>query len=191
VAGSAFQLAQLELLFANLLAVFPLTAATIARVLGKRLVESYYRALANLGPLSRASLRSPLSVSDTLNPYICQWIDEEPDLSPWQRRLLTGTLRYEAIRVGFMAAAERELPDLVLRESNWVAFNTDVDVVFLIQLLADGEELAPGVCKNEYVIFTRNSAGTVRGFALGEQSMERLRTGDPELVRMLEERAAA
>jgi hypothetical protein len=83
------------------------------------------------------------------------------------------------------------VPDLVLRQPNLIAFRSTVNIVELIRSLANGDELTPRICNAGYVIFTRNDAGTVRGFALGERPMERLRSGDPELVRIVEEKAAA
>jgi len=186
LAGSAFQLAQLELLFANLLAVFPITAAALAVIYRDQLVSAYYRALAQQGPISRADLVSALSVRDTLVPYLSAWIAQDGELAQWQRRLLSGVLLYEQVRIGFMARLDGACADAIASGASWAVFATAIDVVELLRRLAAGLELTSELCADGYIAMSRRDDGATRGFALDERSIERLRQGDPELLSIFE-----
>jgi radical SAM superfamily enzyme YgiQ (UPF0313 family) len=186
VAGSAFQLAQLELLFANMLGTLSITSATLGVIYRDRLVPAYYKALARLGPISRADLASAVSVRDALVPYLQSWVAHDDELSQWQRDLLNGILLYEEVRIGFMAGAEDAYTNAVASGASWAVFTTAIDVVELLRRLAAGLELTPDLCSNGHVAMSRRGDGAVRGFALGERSIERLRQGDSELLSILE-----
>lgn len=191
LAGSSYELAQLELLFANLLATFPVTAGALATVYGNQLVSAYCQALARQGPISRATLHSPLNVRAVLAPYISEWITCDSKLVEWQRMLLAGAVSYERVRIGFMLQADNCSAEAALSGSNWIAFETAIDIVALLRCLAEGVDLTPALCRDGYVVLTRDERGAVRGFALGGQTIERLRRGDRELLGIVEGRQAA
>jgi hypothetical protein len=188
LAGSAFQLAQLELLFANMLAVFPITMGTLTTTYRHRLVTSYYKALAEHGPISRADLVSALSVRDTLEPFLSSWIARDRELNDWEGVLLNSSLSYEHSRIGFMA--NETYTDAVASGDRWAVFRTAINVSKLVERLAAGEELTSDLRVDGYVALTRSEDGAIRGFGLLEKSLERLRKGDPELLSILENRAA-
>jgi radical SAM superfamily enzyme YgiQ (UPF0313 family) len=188
LAGSAFQLAQLELLFANVLAVFPITMGTLTTTYRQRLVTSYYKALAEHGPISRADLVSALSVRDTLEPFLSSWIARDRELNDWESVLLNSSLSYEHSRIGFMA--NETCTDAVASGDRWAVFRTAINVSKLVERLAAGEELTSDLRGDGYVALTRSEDGAIRGFGLLEKSLERLRKGDPELLSILENRAA-
>ena len=152
--------------------------------------QLYYKALDKQGPISRKNLVSALSVRDVLVPYLSAWIAEDEDLQGWQRVLLNGALSYEHVRIGFMAMVDDGSANAVAAGANWAAFRTAIDVVEVLKRLAAGLELTPDLCVEGYVAMNRNDDGAVRGFGLGERSLERLRKGDQELLSILENRAA-
>lgn len=191
LAGSSYELAQLELLFANLLAEFPITTGVLAKVHGDQLVSAYYRALARQGPISRATLHSPLDVRDTLVPYLSEWIAHDMTLADWQATLLAAALSYERIRIGFMLHAKDSSADAIATGPNWIAFTTAVDIVGLLRCLGEDLILTPAFCQHGYVVMTQDDQGAVRGFAFGDRSMERLRRHDPELLNIFENREVA
>jgi radical SAM superfamily enzyme YgiQ (UPF0313 family) len=186
LAGSALQVAQLELLFANMLAVFPVTAALLGAIHGNRLVSAYYRALAVQGPISRADLDNAIGVRDTLVPYLAAWVTNDSELGEWQRTLLNGALSYERDRVGFMAGASDKSENEVVKGNSWTVFKTAVDVVELLRRLAAGSELTVELGRDGYVAMTRGAEGAVRGFGLDMKALARLQQGDRELLEVLE-----
>ncbi len=186
-AGSSFQMAQLELLFANLLAILPITAAALASIYGERLVAAHCDALMAQGAISRADLSTALGVRDTLAPYIAAWVARDDSLKEWQRVLLQGILAYERARIGFMATAgDESQATMVASGSNWTVFPAAINVAEILRKLADGQELTPDLCADGYIALSRNENGAVRGFSFGGDSMSRLRQRDPEILSILE-----
>ena len=190
-AGSPFQMAQLELLFANLLAILPVTAAALASIYDDRLVAVHDKILAAQGPISRADLASALSVRDTLVPYVDNWVSCDESLECWQRELLQGILAYEHARVGFMAGAENgeQFPALSSGR-HWTTFSTNIDVAKLLSKLADGFNLTPDLCVQGHIALSRSENGATRGFSFDDEFMTRLQRRDPEIVAVMEEAIA-
>jgi len=189
VAGSAFQLAQLELLFANMLAMFPITVAALAAVYRDRLVDAYYGTLAEQGPISRAELHSAMSVQGALVPYLSTWIAHDERLKAWERSLLQGILSYEKNRIEFMAVRDGAA-HAVASGPNWIVFTTAIDVVEVLRRLAEGLDLTSDLVRNGYVALSRSDNGAVSGYAIGERLVDRLLQGDPAVFSMLESSAA-
>jgi hypothetical protein len=185
-AGSAFQLAQVELLFANLLSALPVTTAALGRIYGDRLMAAYYKDLARQGPVSRAALHSRRSVYETLAPYLRGWIANAEDLDDWQRVLLMGALAYELARNAFMAGEEDGSADAIVSGDGWSVFPIPINVVELLARLSNGLELSSDLCVSGYTAMKRSADGAVRGFALRESSMERARAHDAGLLALLE-----
>ncbi|HZS54316.1 MAG TPA: radical SAM protein [Bryobacteraceae bacterium] len=189
-AGSPVQLAQLELFFANALTMLPVTTAVLGRIYGNKLVDSYYKALEEQGPVSRADFHSAVSLRATLVPYILRWLESDNQLHKWQRDLLRGVILYERIRIGFMAQADDAYRDAVLSSRDWGVFTLPIDIAELLKRLTTGAELTSDLCTKRAIALTRKDIGIARGFALSEQSVERLRQGDPDLLAALEKETA-
>ena len=152
-AGSALELAQLELTFANALAVIPVTTGLLSTIYGKGLASAYYRALGELGSVSREYFDSPMNIRDLLVPYVSDWVDGDNTLEDWQRSLVVGTLAYESVRVAFMAGADDDMA-AIATGSNWSVFEITIDVVDLLGRLAAGADVTPDLQRNGYVALT-------------------------------------
>lgn len=190
LAGSALELAQLELTFANALTVIPVTTGLLSRIYRERLASAYYRALDMRGSVSREYFDSPMNIRDVLVPYISAWVDADETLEDWQRSLVVGTLAYESVRVAFMAGADDDLA-AVVTGTNWSVFETTIDVVDLLGRLAAGADVTADLQRNGYIALTRLANGAVRGFALTREALGRLQRGDREILAALESRELA
>lgn len=108
-------------------------------------------------------------------------MEHDAGLEDWERELLRGVLSYERIRIGFMAQAEDALSEASFSDTNWGVFTMSVDIPDLLQRLGTGACLGPELCRKSTIALSRTGTGLARGFALTEQSMERLRRHDPEM----------
>jgi hypothetical protein len=185
LAGSPYQLAQLELFFANMLAIMPITTAVLGSVYGEKLAESYYRALDAAGPLARDNLDTAHNVRAALTPFVEAWVASDEGLAQWQRALLQGTLAYECARIGFITGADHGEAALVGVGADWAVFAVTVDVVRLLQRLAAGDVLSADLHENGHVALSRHAEGAVRGFALTPSFVSRIRGEDTEAIAAL------
>ena len=184
-AGSAFQLAQLELFCSRAIATIPLCLGALAALYGDDVAHAFYRALDLHGPLSREDLDSAAHVLARLVPFVHGWI-EDGDLAPWQRALVAGVLDYERARGCFISGGGLDGTDVVAAGAGWTAFATAVDVGELVERLASGAPLSGELVRDGCVALTRADGGTVRGFVVSAAATARLREGDPRLVMRLE-----
>jgi hypothetical protein len=182
LSGSQYQLAQLELFFAHMLEVLPVTMATLAASYGDQLVLSWYAALEAAGPLTRDDLDSTLLVRDVLTTFVEAWIEGDWMLEQWQRDLVLGALAYERVRIGYMAGADADMPQSGLGGEDWSAFAVSLDVEQLVRRLALGDRLDPGLCVDGHVLLTRRASGAVRGFAVDGAYLVLLQAGDKQAL---------
>jgi radical SAM superfamily enzyme YgiQ (UPF0313 family) len=188
LAGSAYQLAQIELFFAHMLAVLPITAAVLAALYRDSLVDAFCRALDLVGALQRESMGSAPDVCSAVVPFLERWIAADAGLAAWQSKLLSGALSYERVRVAFMAEAEPVIAPVLSDGANWSAFAVTIDVVALLRQLAAGANLDPMLCQAGYIALSRRADGAVRGYALTDSGLERLRRNDSDLATALQSR---
>ncbi len=191
-AGSAQQLAQLELFFSHAVAFVPIATTLLAALHGERLAGSFYRALAALGPLARKDLSDAASVRRALGAFLDVWIAADDELAAWERALLAGVLDYEWARVAFLAGTTgEELAPPLATGAGWSVFPVTIDLVRLLERLAAGAAPSADLLLAGTVALTRSAAGAIRAFALSDAAAARVRCGDAATAARLDEYAAA
>jgi len=186
-AGTAYQLAQLELFFSRAVATVPLTAGALAAMYGDGVVRAFYRALDAHGPLGREDLDSTVKVLAHLVPFLRGWIERDENLADWQRELVAGVLEYERTRGHFIADGDVDAADIIAAGARWGVFGTTVDLGEVLDRLSSGAPLTAELVRDRCIALSRGTGGAVRGFVVSAAAAARLRDGDRSLAAVLDD----
>ena len=167
-AGTFAQLADVELFFTQAVAAAPLTIAVLGRVMGNRLIPSFFSATAVHGCITRndveADTSSLLPIWRLLRPFIEKWIDGYQGAEPWQKALLDGVIKYEDYRLKFSNNEELSDDPAITAEKNHAAFHDNVDIAELFETLQANQQLTPTLLKECAVVLMRSNANTYRAY---------------------------
>ena len=175
-AGTAEQLAQVEMAFHHLLALAPLTMAAMSRFAGGTLVSSFYAALGAGHLVDRSSLDwesgNLWGNWMAFDPLLTGWIADHLTLDVWQRRLLLSLKDYEFHRICFTHGPQGSGQFLVSGE-NWAAADVGLNMEWVLDLLSKGEGLMPAVLQDSIVVFSRTPE-SFAAFAVDRSLREQL-----------------
>ena len=168
-AGTFEQLAQIELFFSQAVAAAPLTVAVAGRLMGKGLVESFFRVVsARGGGITRkeieADTSSLLPIWPVLRPYFEDWFAVHPDLQPWERELARSVLLYEEQRLKFVNNDGTSLDGMQAKGDNWAAFICGADITAIFEAIHSGEALTPDLVKESAVVLVSHGPNSYRGY---------------------------
>jgi len=167
-AGTFAQVAQVELFFTQAIAVAPLTIAVLGRVVGDRLMESFYAVLSRRGAITReridAAGDNALSMWRLLRPYLEDWMAAQSDLPGWQRELMYAAMSYEERRLTFVNSEESFNDGMPFRGDNWRAFVSNVDIFAVFETMYAGQPLTADLVGECAVVFTREGVHSYRAY---------------------------
>lgn len=193
-AGTFEQVAQVELFFTYAVAAAPLTVAVAGRLMGQRLVDSFYRMLAENGGVTRQALGAdPSSILPSwsvLRPYVRDWLAADPELEDWHNDLIRSVLHYEEQRLRFVDNETAPLDREAARGENWVAFLSDVDITAVFEAIQAGAELTEDLVRPAAVVLASDRNGSYRGYTANASRIGEL-SGHPLLARAPRDAAAA
>ena len=167
-AGTFAQVAQVELFFTQAITLAPLTIAVLGRVVGDRLMESFYDVIARRGAITRemidAASDNALSVWWLLRPYLEDWMAAQSDLPRWQRELMSAAMSYEERRLTFVNSQESLHDGMPFHGDNWGAFVSNVDIFAVFEAMYAGQALTPDLVQDCAVVFTREGVHSYRAY---------------------------
>lgn len=179
-AGTFEQMAQLELFFTQAVAVSPLTVAVAGRLMGPRLVDSFYRMLAARGGVTRQALEadtsSMLPTWSVLRPYLREWLASDPDLETWQKDLTHNVMHYEEQRLKFVNDEQAPVDGEVMRGENWVAFVLNADIAAVFDAIHTGDALTADLVREIAVVLVSHGGNSYRGYTASTSRLEELST---------------
>jgi len=167
-AGTFAQLAQVELFFTQAVAAVPLTVAVLGRLLGPKLVESFYDLISERGALTRteiaaADTSSMLPLWMLLRPFLEHWVAECPSLEDWQRELVRSAMFYEEQRLRFVLRDGSATQGVA--GENWEAFVSNVDIAALFEAMHAEQPLTPALVQESGVVFVCYGTNYYRAYA--------------------------
>ena len=167
-AGTFEQLAQIELFFSQAVAVAPLTVAVAGRLMGKGLVESFFRVVSSRGGITRkeieADTSSLLPIWPLLRPYFEDWFAVHPDLQAWERELARSVLLYEEQRLKFVNNDGTPLDAMQAKGDNWAAFICGADITAIFEAIHSGEALTPDLVQESAVVLVSHGPNSYRAY---------------------------
>jgi radical SAM superfamily enzyme YgiQ (UPF0313 family) len=169
-AGSAAQLAQVEMFFHHAIANAPLTVGALSSFAGDGLVGLFYGALSEYGGIDRGGLDwesgdrygNWLAVRPLLEALASRLV--EP--SGWRSEIVHGLLGYEARRLQFMSVPGSVLDGVLASGGSWAAVESTVDIAGAIERLGSGSQLTADLLSRGAVIFVRREAGAFDAYTL-------------------------
>jgi radical SAM superfamily enzyme YgiQ (UPF0313 family) len=187
-AGTAAELAQLEMFFHHMIALAPLTVAAAAQFAGDRLVSSFYGAAAKAGPLHREKLdwESGAVFQNwcELEPLVNVWLSEELSLGAWQMRIVSELRAYENHRIRFVAG--QPAIKAFAEGRSWAAFHSQVDFPDTLRRLQSDLPLTADLLRPGAVVLTRKPEGQFAVYTLAPSRIADLTNGSPSLVSLFE-----
>jgi radical SAM superfamily enzyme YgiQ (UPF0313 family) len=188
-AGTAAQLAQVEMLFQHAVGLAPLTIAALSNLLEEDLISSFYKALLRSRPLARENLdwESGNLFGNWLAilPLLTSWVSEAENVTEWQRELLTGTMEYEGRRLRFVGGMPLPANEILCSGENWIAFATPVNLNKLMESLLGRLELTQHVMDREIVILVQKPPEKFTAFLLESRLRAKLETRCSQLSELL------
>jgi hypothetical protein len=162
-AGSARDLAQVELFFTQAVAMLPMTVLAIAELAPRPLVGLFGELLAEAGPIDRMAL-DPTDVDllrnfAVLEPYVEALIDRTGG-PPWQRQLLAGLFSYEKARLEVVRHATGN-PAVRYVHRDCAEVQATVAVERALELLREAQPLPPDLVAPQRLLLVRDAG---RGF---------------------------
>ncbi|MBV9036427.1 MAG: B12-binding domain-containing radical SAM protein [Acidobacteriaceae bacterium] len=187
-AGTAEQLAQVEMFFHHAVALAPVTIAAAAQFIGSDLISVFYRALQNGQALKREDL--DWETGDlfgnwkALQPLLKIWV-EEFNLPNWQTETLRALMTYEGQRLGFITG--KELQAALICGRAWAAFHSKLNLEEVLARLESGAPLTPDLLSSTAVILKRRSEGRFQAYTLAQERIVDLLQRQPDLTAILDE----
>jgi radical SAM superfamily enzyme YgiQ (UPF0313 family) len=177
-AGTFEQVAQAELFFTHAVAAAPLTVAVAGRLMGQRLVDSFYRMLAERGGVTREALQADgsrmLPIWSVLRPYMRDWLAADSELEAWHNELIRSVMDYEEQRLKFVDDETAPLDEEAARGENWVAFLSDADVTAVFEAIQTEAELTEDLERPTAVVLVSHGNGSYRGYTANASRIDEL-----------------
>lgn len=170
-AGTFAQLAQVELFFTQAVAAAPLTIAVLGRLLGPKLIKSFYDIISVRGSITRAQIEaidtsSMLPLWLILRPFLEQWVGDCSALEEWQRELVISAMAYEEQRIRFVVRDDQALRGVSSENGgNWNAFVSNVDIAALFEAMHDAEPLTPQLVRESGVVLVCHGPNFYRAYS--------------------------
>jgi radical SAM superfamily enzyme YgiQ (UPF0313 family) len=186
-AGTAADLAQIEMFFHHAVALVPLTVAAVAAVAAGEVVASFYRAVSQSGPIRRDRLDWEAGNLWgnwwELSPLLNLWIDEAVPTGGWQNTLMHGLQHYEAERIAFVTG--RPTTNAIVSTPSWVAFDAGVRLSAVLNCLRNGTELSADLLHDTIVVLVRRRDEQFAAYLVDPTLRHHVIAGDPDLLKAL------
>ncbi len=189
IAGTAPQLAQVEMFFHHAVTLAPFTVAALGQLAHGALVPAFYGALAEEGPLQREQLswdaaEPPHANWRTLRPLFTSLISRHAGLSDEHKSLIQGLFGYEEWRLHVTHGVPTPEP-AAAGGDNWSAYLSPLDVAAALDRVRAGEELDEELLTPGILILARDASGGFASYELDADQLPELKRPDSELVRTL------
>jgi hypothetical protein len=188
-AGSAAELAQVEMFFHHAVALAPLTLSALSGFLRESLVPSFYETLSQWGGIARQDLdwESGRLYDNwmTISPLLKLWVREQAKLNSWQYEVVCGLMDYEAHRLHFLSTPAQTMSGILASGANWVAFRSTVDLKQALETTRSGTELKLEVLRAGLVVLVRNAKRKFAAYTLDSSLLPDLTRQSPHLFSAL------
>ncbi len=184
-AGSAVELAQVEMFFHHAVAIAPLTLSALAAFLRQNLVRSFYAALSEGKRIDRQTL--DWESGDlygnwmAIAPLLEHWIRGHAKLHDWQYRIVCGLIDYEAHRLHFVSGSVQPINGILCFGTNWIAFPLLLDLNQTLEIIRTGSALSSEVLREGLAVLARESARKYAVYTLDNRLRPELMGQSPEL----------
>lgn len=166
-AGSAQELAQVELFFTQAVAIVPMTVLATAEFASRPLVDLFRDVIADLGPVDRMTF-DPTDVDllrnfGVLEPYVAKLI-ELTDAASWRRQLLTGLFAYEKARIEVVRYAAGTSIRFLHRDCAEIEVGVAIDSA--LERLREGLPLSEELLAPARILLVRRGGGPFEAYAV-------------------------
>ena len=185
-AGSAAQLAQVEMFFHHTTALAPLTVCALAHFAGESLVPSFYRAIVQSGGIRREAL--DWESGDlygnwlAIRPLLDAWVEHHVGLEDWQFRLVRGLVEYETRRIQFVGGDASAADYALTAGENWMAFALTVDLAAALERMRDDRPLTPDLLREGAIVLVRHPPASFTAYLIDSAVLPDLLRHSPDVV---------
>jgi hypothetical protein len=187
-AGSAAELAQVEMFFHHTVALAPLALSALSGFVKESLVPSFYHALSQCGGIARRDLdweSGNLYGNWTAIFPLLEHLIREAKLADWQYKIACALMHYEAQRLHFLSDSAPPTNGILASGENWVAFPSAVQLNETLNRIRSGSELTSEVLREGLVVLVRHPGRKFAAYALDSSLLPDLMHQSPELFNAL------
>jgi len=187
-AGSAAELAQVEMFFHHTVALAPLALSALSGFVKERLVPCFYQAVSQCGGIARRALdweSGNLYGNWTAISPLLECLIREAKLPDWQCKIVWALMNYEAHRLHFLGDSAPPTTGILASGENWVAFPSAVQLNATLNRIRSSSELTPELLREGLVVLARDPGRKFAAYTLDSSLLTALTRRSPELFSAL------